>query len=162
MSKLKKTPITKMIEILVENTNHFEEKQFLGFLIEQALKLQKKERKIIEKSFLNGIESGIEFYLEEKKGSIPNFKTKINEVKEFDIPSAYFKETFTSKPKFKNNCVCEDCDSKISEFCISLSENPISINEESETPAKEQIEELLMKRLQEVGIEPKSVKIVKL
>ncbi len=172
MSKFKKTPLMKFMKVIKVNEESFEDKGFYKFLLETGLSLMEKEKKGIVRAYNNGIKDGrynllndatpldgSYYYSARYLGDI----NTINKVSDSESFSKLMKlmcgisdnEQETTKTEQSN-------DSKIAEFCKTLSDNPISVNEESETPTKEQIEELLLDRLKEVGIEPTSVKIVKL
>jgi hypothetical protein len=172
MSKLKKTPLMKFMKLIKENEKHFEDKEFYKFLLEAGLSFMEKEKKGIVRAYNNGTIDGRNnllnnstpldgsyYYSERYLGDI----NAINRFRDSESFSKLMKLMFGISDNEQETTEKEQSnDSKISEFCKTLSDNPISVNEESETPAKEQIEELLLDRLKKVGIEPTSVKIVKL
>lgn len=172
MSKLKKTPLMKFMKVIKENEKHFEDKGFYKFLLDMGLSLMEKEKKVIVKAYNYGVNDGKNNLLNNSTSLDGSYYYSarylggvniINRVSDSESFSKLMKlmcgisdnEQETTKTEQSN-------DSKIADFCQTLSDNPISVNEESETPAKEQIEELLLDRLKKVGIEPISVKIVKL
>lgn len=172
MSKLKKTPLMKFIKVIKANEENFEDKGLYKFLLDAGISLIEKEKKVIVKTYNNGVS--------DCKRNLANNSEPLDGSYYYSL--RYLGDVNTVNNVSDSNSFCElmrlmcninnneqgiteteqSNDSKIAEFCQTLSENPISVNQESETPAKEQIEELLLNRLKEVGIEPKSVKIVKL
>lgn len=189
MSKLKKTPLTKFIEVIEENREHFEDKGFLHFLLDAGSSFLEKEKKAIAKAYNSGISDCILntkndikcldgynafglVYLDKTKTS--NRKNEINNsikslIETLEKLSELEKDLTINESKDVQKSVSEKVtekeqsnDAKIEEFCKTLSETPININKDSDVSNEKQVEELLMKRLQEVGIEPKSVQIIKL
>lgn len=184
MSEQKLTPLMKFKETIKVNYDSFEDKGFYDFLLALADKYIKKEKKVIAKAYNNGASdfadfikvqensentqpiSGIDYY--EFKYDQKSFNKKFIEESELESilqsaeNDADLKEKLLKRSADLEEAPLKENDSKIKKFYETLSENPISVNEESETPAKEQIEELLLDRLKEVGIEPTSVKIIKL
>jgi hypothetical protein len=184
MSEQKLTPLMKFKETIKVNYDSFEDKGFYDFLLAVADKHIKKEKKVIAKAYDNGASefkrfiesqdnpesvqpvSGIDYY--EFKYDQKSFNKKFIEESELESilesaeNDADLKEKLLKRSADLQEPPLTENDSKIKKFCKTLSENPISINEESEVATKEQIEELLLNRLKEVGIEPKSVKIIKL
>ena len=174
----------KLKETIKANYDSFEDKGLYDFLLAVADKYIKKEKKVIAKAYDNGASdfsdfikvqensentqpvSGIDYY--EFKYDQKSFNKKFIEESELESilesseNDADLKEKLLKRSADLEEAPLTENDSKIKKFCKTLSENPISINEESEVATKEQIEELLLKRLQESGIEPTSVKIVKL
>lgn len=162
----------KFMKVIKVNEESFEDKEFYKFLLEKGLSLMEKEKKGIVRAYNNGTKDGKNnllndstpldgsyYYSARYLGDI-NAISRISDSESFSklmklMCGISHKEQETTETEQSN-------DSKIAEFCQTLSENPINVNEESEIPAKEQIEELLLKRLQESGIEPTSVKIIKL
>ena len=185
MSKLKKTPLTKFIEVIEENREHFEDKGFLHFLLDAGSSFLEKEKKAISKAYNSGVSDCIQntkndtkcldgydaFGLvysdrtktsnrkDEINNSIKSLLETLGKIRELEKDlSNDVEETISEKVTEKE----QSNDAKIEEFCKTLSETPININKDSDVSTEKQVEELLMKRLQEVGIEPKSVQIIKL
>jgi len=184
MSEQKLTHLMKFKETIKINNDSFEDKGLYDFLLAVADKYIKKEKKVIAKAYNNGASdfsdfikvqensentqpvSGIDYY--EFKYDQKSFNKKFIEESELESilesseNDADLKEKLLKRSADLEEAPLKENGSKIKKFCKTLSENPISINEESEVATKEQIEELLLNRLKEVGIEPKSVKIIKL
>lgn len=172
MSKFKKTPLMKFMKVIKANEESFEDKEFYKFLLETGVLLMDKEKKGIVRAYNNGIQDGRYNLLNDTRPLDGSYYysarylgdiNAINRVSDSESFSKLMKLMCGISDKEQETTKTEQSnDSKIAEFCQALSENPISVNEKSEIPAKEQIEELLLNRLKEVGIEPTSVKIVKL
>lgn len=138
MSKIKKTPLMKFINVIKENENHFEDKGFYKFLLDAGISLMQKEKKAIAKAYNCGIADCIE-----------NAKNNAECVD----GSTYFELHYSNKTK----------KTPFGKMLMEiLSKHPISLDENSEVPADKQVEELILSRLKNVGIEPTSVQVTKL
>ena len=190
MSELKKTPLMKFLNLIKGNEECFEDKAFLDFLLKEGHSLLSKERKSIVKAFDKGFnycaeihkidadfgeedfgigfgkDFGNEYY--DSKYLQSNIEYKRISQSEIDEEKKSLLEMFKN---FNILDIIEpvspvvektENDIKLENFCKTLSETPISINSNLEVSKEKQIEEILIKKLQEVGIEPKSVQIIKL
>ena len=174
----------KFKETIKVNYDSFEDKGLYDFLLSVADKHIKKEKKVIAKAYDLGVSdfkefiksqhnsesvqpvSGIDYYefIYDQKSFNKKFieESELESILQSSDNEEELKEKLLKRSTDLEEAPLTENDSKIKKFCKTLSENPISINEESEVATKEQIEELLLNRLKEVGIEPKSVKIIKL
>jgi hypothetical protein len=181
MSKLRKTPLTKFIDVIKENEDCFEDKGFYNFLLNVGTDFLEKEKKAISKAYDSGfsdcnsitknervcVDGSTYFGLRysDKSKTSSRAESITSSIQSLIETLGKLNELEKSLIEKESNDIEEpvtENDSKIQEFCKTLSENPISVNQNSEVSSEQQVEELLIKRLQEVGIEPKSVRIVKL
>lgn len=186
MSKQKLTPLMKFKETIKVNYDSFEDKGLYFFLLAVADKHIKKEKKVIAKAYDRGISDyvhfienkenfegvqpvlivGVDYY--ESKYDLKSFNEKFIEEKELE---SFLKssendldliEKLSKTDSISDNLIKTENDIKLENFCKTLSETPLNINKDSDISSEQQVEELLIKRLQGVGIEPKSVQVIKL
>jgi hypothetical protein len=190
MSELKKTPLMKFLNLIKGNEECFEDKAFLDFLLQEGHSLLTKEKKSIVKAFDKGFKYCVEINKEDDDFGNEDYGVSFgrdfgdeyfdNKYLQSNIEYKKLNQSEIDEEKksllemFKDFNVLDiiepaspvasktENDIKLENFCKTLSENPISINENSEVSKQKQIEEILIKKLQEVGIEPKSVQIIKL
>lgn len=90
MSKKKNTPLRKFLGIINENSECFQDKNFLEFLNEQGENLLKKEKKIIEKSFFAGFDKSVDIF------ELYHPENRKETCRALDLAHEYYSENFKS------------------------------------------------------------------
>lgn len=90
MSKKKNTPLRKFLGVINENSENFQDKNFLEFLNEQGENLLKKEKKVIEKSFFSGFDKCVDIF------EISQPENRKETCRSLDLAHEYYSENFKS------------------------------------------------------------------
>jgi hypothetical protein len=90
MSKKKSTPLRKFLGVINENSENFQDKNFLEFLNERGENLLKKEKKVIEKSFFAGFDKSIDIF------EISQPENRKETCRALDLAHEYYSENFKS------------------------------------------------------------------
>ena len=171
MSKKKNTPLRKFLGIINENSEHFQDKNFLEFLNEQGENLLKKEKKVIEKSFFAGFDKSVDIF------ELSQPENRKETCRALDLAHEYYSENFKSyflkelvgvdaKVLMKNDLseenqetggkILED-DSKLDDVVNKIL-NEVLTKSKPETP--ESITAKLENELKKRGINFKSIQVI--
>jgi len=90
MSKKKNTPLRKFLGVINENSENFQDKNFLEFLNEQGESLLRKEKKVIEKSFFAGFDKSVDIF------ELSQPENRKETCRALDLGHEYYSENFKS------------------------------------------------------------------
>jgi len=148
MGKKKNTSLMEFTKIIIDNSEFFDNDDFLEFLLGNAKRLMRLEKKQIEKSYKKGFEKCLFF------NDIPTTEY-METLKALDIPHLYYESKYND---FFNTIKVTENDSELKEV-----ENELEPKKELDNNGLA-LESLILKELKELGVntENVSVKFVKL